>query len=237
MTLEVKNLTKEYIRGRTAFRAVNNVSFVVRPGDFINIIGRSGSGKSTLVNMIACLLSPTEGSVEIDGLNITSLKDKEASVYRNSKIGYISQGQSTLASLNVLDNVRVPFHLSKRKGTSEEAARSLLEQTGIAHLSEAFPRHLSGGELKRVAIARALINQPDFVIADEPTSDLDVQTTAEIMNLLKNVAETGTAVIMITHDMEALEYGSRTFVMEAGILTERASDLSRSGTQPLRCRK
>ncbi len=224
MALEVRNLTKEYIRGRTAFAAVNNVSFVVRPGDFVNIIGRSGSGKSTLVNMIACLLTPTEGSIEIDGSDITALKDKEASAYRNSKIGYISQGQSTLASLNVLDNVRVPFHLSKREGTSKEAALLLLERIGISHLAAAFPKHLSGGELKRVAIARALINHPDYVIADEPTSDLDVQTTAEIMELLKNIAETGTAVMMITHDMEALEYGSRTFVMDAGMLTECAGN-------------
>lgn len=221
MALEVKNLTKEYIRGRKAFQAVKDVSFTVRPGDFVNIIGRSGSGKSTLVNMIACLLTPTEGSIEIDGLNIVNLEDKAASAYRNSKIGYISQGQSTLASLSVLDNIRVPFYLSKRKGNPEKTALSLLDRTGIPHLADSFPKHLSGGELKRVAIARALLNHPDYVIADEPTGDLDIRTTAEIMELLKDIAETGTAVIMVTHDLEALEYGNRIFVMEAGRLTER----------------
>ncbi len=221
MALEVKSLTKEYTRGRKIFRAVNRVSFTVCRGDFVNIVGRSGSGKSTLVNMLACLLTPTEGSIEIDGLNIGDLHDKAASAYRNSKIGYISQGQSTLASLNVLDNVRVPFYLSKREGNPEKEAHFLLERTGISHLADTYPKHLSGGEVKRIAIARALINQPDYVIADEPTSDLDVRTAAEIMKLFKEIAETGTAVVMVTHDLEALEYGNRTFVMEEGRLTER----------------
>ncbi len=229
MALEVKSLTKEYTRGRKIFRAVNRVSFTVCRGDFVNIVGRSGSGKSTLVNMLACLLTPTEGSIEIDGLNVGDLQDKAASAYRNSKIGYISQGQSTLASLNVLDNVRVPFYLSKREGSPEKEARFLLERTGISHLADTYPKHLSGGEVKRIAIARALINQPDYVIADEPTSDLDVRTAAEIMKLFKEIAETGTAVVMVTHDLEALEYGNRTFVMEEGRLTERTIDGSLVG--------
>lgn len=221
MPIELKNLTKEYKRSGSAFRAVDDVNLYIEPGNFVNIIGRSGSGKSTLLNLLAGLLSPTSGSIEVDGQNVLLWNDKEASAYRNSKIGYIAQGQSALSGLTVLDNVRAPYNFVKRKGDSVELAQSLLRQVGISHLCNAYPKQLSGGELKRVAVARALINHPNYVIADEPTSDLDAQTTIEIMNLFKGIAENGTAVLMVTHELDILDYGSRTFVMDAGVLTER----------------
>jgi ABC-type lipoprotein export system ATPase subunit len=220
MALTVTNLTKEYVRGKIPFKAVNDVNFTVKSGDFITIIGRSGSGKSTLLNVIAGLLRPTSGSIEIDGINIVSLSDKEASQYRNSKIGYVPQGQSTLASLSVIDNVRLPYYLFKREKDITELALSLLNKTGIFHLKDTYPKQLSGGELKRIAIARALINSPDYIILDEPTSDLDTQTTKEIMELLKEISEAKTAVIMVTHEMDVLEYGDDTYVMDSGVLTK-----------------
>ncbi len=223
MPIELKQLTKEYKRGTAVFRAVNGVDLVLEKGDFINIIGRSGSGKSTLLNLIAGLLSPSSGRIEVDNQDIAAWDDKAVSAYRNTKIGYISQGQSTLSNLTVLDNVRLPYHLQKRNGSSQERALSLLEQTGIAHLANAYPRQLSGGELKRVAIARALINKPDYILADEPTGDLDVQTTTEIMELFKQITENKTAVLMVTHELDVLEYGSRTLVMDLGVLSERAA--------------
>lgn len=218
MAIEVKKLTREYARKNELFKAVSEVSLNVEKGEFVNIIGRSGSGKSTLLNMIAGLLTPTSGKIEIDGSDIFSMKDGEASKFRNSKIGYISQGSSALSSLTVLDNVRVPYHLRNRGKDSVKPAWVRLKQTGISHLSYVYPKQLSGGELKRVAIARALINNPDYVIADEPTGDLDAETTLEIMKLLKGVADNGTGVIMVTHELDVLGFGSRTYLMADGTL-------------------
>ncbi len=221
MPLTLNNLTKEFKRGDTSFKAVNDVSLSVEPGDFVCIIGRSGSGKSTLLNMVSGLLTPTSGSIEVDGQYILSLSDREASRYRNSKVGYVLQGQSALANLTVLDNVRLPRYFDKRDNDDVEEALRLLKKVGIEHLAGAYPRQLSGGELKRVSIARALINNPDYLIADEPTSDVDAQTTAEILELIKSITQKGTAVLVVTHELDMLEYGNRTLVMEAGVLTER----------------
>jgi putative ABC transport system ATP-binding protein len=220
MSIEVKGITKEYKRGSQTFCAVNEVNLSVAQGEFVSIIGRSGSGKSTLLNIIAGLTEPTSGSIEADGKDISLLCDREASYYRNSKIGYISQGQSVLSNLTVLDNVRLPYFFFKRGGNSTESALKLLGRVGIPHLAGAYPRQLSGGELKRVIIARALINSPLYVIADEPTSDLDAQTTAEIMKLFKEITQNGTAVLMVTHELDTVGFGNRVFVMEAGKLSE-----------------
>ncbi|MDR0983801.1 MAG: ABC transporter ATP-binding protein [Ruminococcus sp.] len=221
MSLNIQNLTKEYKRGGRIFSAVNNVNLSVNSGDFISIIGRSGSGKSTLLNLLAGLISPTSGEVLIDGKNINSCNDKELSAYRNEIIGYIPQGQSVLSNLTVLNNVRVPFYFAKRTGDSEEKAQKLLNQVGISHLSYSYPKHLSGGELKRVYIARALINNPKILLADEPTGDLDVQTTKEIMEIFRDISQSGTAVLMVTHEPDTLQYGNKTFVMDGGILQEK----------------
>jgi putative ABC transport system ATP-binding protein len=148
--------------------------------------------------------------------------DAEASIYRNKTIGYIPQGQSTLANLTVLDNVRLPFHLAKRDGDGTGRALMLLEDVGISHLADSFPRHLSGGEQKRVAVARALMNAPEALFADEPTSDLDEQTTAQIMLLLQSAARNGTAVLMVTHESDTLRYGNKSYEMRSGILSEIA---------------
>ncbi|SHH74682.1 putative ABC transport system ATP-binding protein [Sporobacter termitidis DSM 10068] len=221
MLLEVKDLTKEYQRGKAPFKAIDRVNLSVSSGDFVSIIGRSGSGKSTLLNLIAGLLSPTSGSIEADGQDILSYHDKAASLYRNSKIGYVPQGHSVLANLTVLDNVRLPFYFFKRAGGAEEKALSLLGQVGIPHLAPSYPKELSGGELRRVSIARALINDPGILIADEPTSDLDTQTTAEIMGLFRRISGSGTAVLMVTHELDTVDYGNRVLTMASGRLTER----------------
>jgi len=219
--LQINGLTKEYQRGGIPFSAVNNVILSVSPGDFICITGRSGSGKSTLLNLIAGLLKPTSGSITIEGRDTSTFNDEEASLYRNSKIGYIPQGQSVLANLTVLDNVRLPFYLFRHEGDSMAKAMSLLEQVGIRHLAHMYPRQLSGGELRRVSIARALINDPMMIIADEPTGDLDEQTTAEIMRLFRLISHKGMAVLLVTHDMNAAHAGNRFFIMDSGVLTEQ----------------
>jgi len=221
MLLDVRNLTKQFNRGRTTFKAVSGVSLTVAPGDFVSIIGRSGSGKSTLLNLIAGLLKPTSGCIVLDGQDVSSLDDKAVSRYRNATIGYIPQGHSILANLTVLDNVRLPFFLMKYKGDVTEKAMSLLKEVGIRHLAAMYPGQLSGGELRRVSIARSLINEPVLLMADEPTSDLDAQTTGEIMSLFSRIAQNGTAILMVTHEPDTLDFASRVFRMESGILTER----------------
>jgi putative ABC transport system ATP-binding protein len=221
--LEFKELTKEYKRGGRAFNAVNSVSLSVEPGDFISIIGRSGSGKTTLLNMGAGLLHPTGGSVFFDGRDIYRLGDKDISFLRNEKIGYVPQGQSLLSNFTVFDNVCIPWFLFKREGDVEGRAFILLEKVGISHLAASYPRELSGGEMRRAAIARSLINQPRLLIADEPTGDLDVQTTAEIMRLFSRIAEEGTAVLIVTHELDTLNYGNKTYSMDAGNLSPHAA--------------
>lgn len=141
--------------------------------------------------------------------------------YSNSKVGYIPQGYSTLSNLTVLDNVRLPFFLFKREGNASERALHLLEQVGIQHLAQSYPKHLSGGELRRVSIARALINNPAMLIADEPTSDLDAQTTIDIMKLFNQISKNGTAILMVTHELDTVDYGNSVHVMDSGILTQR----------------
>jgi len=219
MVLEVKGLCKEYMRGSQPFYAVDHVDFSMDKGDFVSIIGRSGSGKSTMLNLIAGLLDPTEGTVTIAGQCLSGLDDEALSAVRNTVLGYVPQGQTILSNLNVLDNVRLPFYFSKREGASTARAMELLERVGIGHLAESLPKELSGGELRRVSIARALMCSHDLLILDEPTSDLDPETTSEIMELLQSLAKQGTAILMVTHELDTTTYGNRTYVMDRGRLT------------------
>jgi putative ABC transport system ATP-binding protein len=228
MLLEMSDLTKEYKRNSNPFTAVNRVSLSVGAGDFVSIIGRSGSGKTTLLNMVAGLLEPSSGSIAVDGRSILSLSDRELSLLRNSRIGYVPQGQSLLANLSVLENVTLPAFLFNSKHNEAETeelgirALDLLEQVGITPLAASYPRQLSGGELRRVSIARALINKPAILIADEPTGDLDSETTAGIMELFSRIARDGAAVLIVTHELDTLKYGNRVYRMEAGTLAETA---------------
>lgn len=222
MTIEVKNLEKKYIQGKHGGRQIDvlkGVSLTVSSGEFISISGRSGSGKSTLVNIIAGLTVPTSGGVFCDGKDIFVFNDAEMSHYRNVIIGCVPQGHSALSSLTVLDNVRLPFHLKQREGDSAEIAEKLLKQFQIEALADNLPKSLSGGELKRMAIARALINKPGFLLLDEPTGDIDAETTRVIMHIFRKSADEGMAVLMITHDPDTMEYADRSFVMKDGILT------------------
>ncbi|MDR2370349.1 MAG: ABC transporter ATP-binding protein [Treponema sp.] len=221
--LELRELSKEYRRGGRVFNAVNRVNLSVEPGDFISITGRSGSGKTTLLNMGAGLLNPTGGTVLFEGKDVYTLRDKDISFLRTEKIGYVPQGQSLLSNFTDFDNVRIPWALFKRGGDVEGRAFTLLEKVGISHLAASYPKELSGGEMRRAAIARALVNKPRLLIADEPTGDLDTETTAEIMKLFKAVAQEGTAVLIVTHELDTLDYGNKTYSMDAGNLAPRAA--------------
>lgn len=220
--INVNNLSKSFRRGERDFFAIDNVSFDVKEKDFINIIGKSGSGKSTLLTLLSAIIEPTSGDIFVEGKNFSSMNDEEKSGYRNEFIGYVPQSLGTLPTLNVLDNVRLPYFFKKREGDGIERARMLLDMCGILDLEDDFCKNLSGGELKRVLIARALMNEPKILIADEPTSDLDSKTTIEIMNMLKEINEKGTTIIIVTHDNDLLKYGSRLLEMTDGKLNEVA---------------
>jgi putative ABC transport system ATP-binding protein len=221
MELAIRNLSKNFTQGDREVPALKNVNLTVSEGEFISIIGRSGSGKSTLLNIVSGLLEPSDGEILYDGQNISELSDEELSYIRNSKVGYIMQGKSLLSGLSVIDNVLLPFYLFKRDGDATLRARKLLKQMGILHLENAYPSKLSGGELRRVAIARALITSPEILLADEPTSDLDMDNTEEIMKLLREASDGGTTVIMVTHELDTLKYGEGVYVMEEGILSKK----------------
>lgn len=293
--LELVDLTRQFVRRGTPFDAVSHVDLTIDAGEFVAIVGRSGNGKSTLINMVAGLVRPSLGTVRVDGREVTELSDKELSLLRNRTIGFVTQSQTLLGNLTVLDNVilpatmfpdALPFMEAENKddaavqkqnnmaetepcieseadngsasdenstesstepdpfmpdviapitGTDQslysalgqpdvltERAKHLLTQLGVADLADSYPRELSGGEMRRVSIARALMNQPKLLIADEPTGDLDQESTDIVMQLLRSQADNGTAILMVTHDPDALEYVDKVYRMDAGVLSMAA---------------
>lgn len=220
MLIAMENLTKTYTRGREQFNAVDTVNLMISPGEFINIIGRSGSGKSTLLNIIAGLLPPTAGQVKFQDTDLYQLNDSGLADLRNQHLGYIPQNFGALHNLTVFDNVRLPHYLFNREGDPNGRVAYLLEEVGLAALSEMLPGQLSGGELRRMLIARALVNNPEVLLADEPTANLDVETTKEIMKLLEKINRNGTTVIMVTHETDTLHFGNKLLKMASGCLTQ-----------------
>lgn len=239
MELKATKISRQYRRqgkGTNIFTAVQETDLLLSSGKLVEIEGRSGSGKSTILNMMAGILAPTAGKIELDGQDLYAMSDKELSLLRNHRIGMIPQGQTGLRALTVLENVLLPamlypqeetgVHKDKKEGqkTSGEndltaRALSLLEQVGIAHLKDAGPDELSGGELRRLAIARALIMDPGIILADEPTADLDDENTRAVLLLLRKCADEGRAVLLVTHEREAAAYADEVFRMNEGVLS------------------
>ena len=215
--LKIKDLCKKY-KNRNSF-AVDNVNLEIHSGDFVNIIGRSGSGKSTLLNMLAGMLTPTSGEINFDGENFLQKNDTELSRIRNEKIGFIPQWSCALGNLTVSENILLPFYLYPHNGDGEGFAYILMERLGIEKLANSYPAELSGGELRRVLIVRALINRPQIIIADEPTSDLDSETSKNIMQEFSDLNSDGTTLLLVSHDLDTLQYGNRVYEMREGRLT------------------
>ena len=220
MKLRAEGIQKKFYRvhgDSNYFCAVDTLDFELPEGRLTEITGRSGSGKSTLLNMLAGLLKPTAGRVLWDDTDIYALTDAKLSALRNRAVGVVPQGQTGLHSLTVLENVLLPSRLYG-KGAPEAEAKKLLETVGIAELAQARPGELSGGEMRRMAIARALIMKPGILLADEPTGDLDDENTGIVLRLLRGVADTGTAVLLVTHEAEAAKYADSVWRMNAGTL-------------------
>lgn len=230
MLLQCIQITRRYERkGKVLCTAVKDAGFDVSKDDFISIIGKSGSGKSTLLNMIAGLLRPTAGTILLEGNEIWAGDEGKIAFLRNSKLGYIPQGVSLLGNLTAMDNVRLPHFLHKREGDGVKRAEALLERVGLKGYEGRYPSELSGGEMKRVAIARALMNDPVLLLADEPTADIDEETTESIMELFAEICSDGTAILMATHELENIKYGKRVLKMSGGVLTEEEMEIYKKG--------
>ncbi len=220
MTLTAENITRQYFRksrGSNFFLALKETDLINEPGRLIEVCGRSGSGKSTLLNILAELLTPTTGRVMYDDADIYAMEDAERSKFRNLNMGIIPQGQTGLHSLTVLENVTLPCAMYGEKAPNGRAME-LLEQVGIAELASAYPNELSGGEMRRLSIACAMLRNPGVILADEPTGDLDDENTHAVLRLLREAADKGAAVLLVTHENEAAKYIDSVFVMEGGTL-------------------
>ena len=201
LVLEVRNVDKIFGEGETAIYALKNVSFSIKKGEFILIVGSSGSGKSTLLNMIGLLDRPTNGQVFIDGINTSNLNDNQISSFRNSKLGFIFQFSNLLSDLTVLENVILPRQIERTDTNATEEAKSLLKTVGLESQMNKYTNKVSGGQAQRVAICRALITKPTIVLADEPTGNLDsvsAETTIQLMKSLNR--KLGQTFIIVTHD-------------------------------------
>ncbi len=207
--IEVKGVTKDYPLGKTTVHALRGVDLTVEEGAFMSIIGPSGSGKTTLLNIIGCIDTPTSGSVKVHGDEITELEDKKITDLRLHKIGFIFQTFNLIPVLNVRENVEFPLLLMKKHSKGEITARAekLITEVGLMEYIEHKPAELSGGQRQRVAIARALVSNPDIVLADEPTANLDSETSESILELMRELNEKEkTTFIFSTHDPEVLKY-------------------------------
>ena len=209
--IEAIKLNKSFITPRGRIDVLKNFSFSINERSFVGITGKSGAGKSTLLSIIAGLQKQESGSLIINDIELNNLDDKELSGFRNQNIGFISQEQSFLENFTVLDNVRLPAFLGKKKIDDTSAkeitirAEQLLDSLGIAHLAQNFPSTLSGGENHRVLIARALINNPQILLADEPTDSVDSERTDEIIKIFRRLADEGKTILIASHDKEALK--------------------------------
>jgi putative ABC transport system ATP-binding protein len=219
--MELVDVTKVYQQGRRTVHAVRGVSLSVAAGEFVSIMGPSGSGKSTLMHLLGALDTPTTGKAIFMGKDLAAMSDRERSLLRRNRIGFIFQFFNLLPTLTAVENVALPLLLGGKSRSSalRESALSL-DRVGMAHRTEHFPEEMSGGEMQRVAVARALVSEPEAILCDEPTGNLDSANSTEILRLLRSLPESGRrSVVMVTHDKNAAAYGDRLVTIRDGLLS------------------
>jgi putative ABC transport system ATP-binding protein len=217
--IQLEHIHKIYHTGEVDVHAVKDVSLAIKKGEFVAIMGASGSGKSTMMNMLGCLDRPTEGSYNLDGVDVSKLDRDELATIRNQKIGFVFQGFNLLSRTTALENTELPLmynrtHLHARQ--QRERAHHCLEIVGLGQRADHHPNQLSGGQQQRVAIARALVNQPAMLLADEPTGNLDTQTSIEIMGVFQKLNDEGITIVMVTHELDIASYTKRNIIMRDG---------------------
>lgn len=223
--IKLTNLEKIYRTKEIETVALENVNLDIQKGEFLSIMGPSGCGKSTLLNIIGLLDAPTAGTVEIAGTNTVSMNDKQLAAFRNKTLGFVFQSFHLINSLNVLDNVELPL-LYRNVSSSErrKAAEAVLEKVGLSHRMRHFPTQLSGGQCQRVAIARAIVGNPEIILADEPTGNLDSKNGAEVMQLLTELNKEGTTIIMVTHSKHDASFAHRIINLFDGSIVSSVSE-------------
>jgi len=215
--VEIKDVCKIYNPGENEVRALDHVSLTIDEQEFVAIIGHSGSGKSTLMNMLGCLDVPTSGEYWLHGQDVSALSDDELSDIRNRQIGFIFQGFNLIPNLTALENVELPLiYRGVSKSVREELSVEALKKVGLEHRMDHKPSEMSGGQQQRVAIARAIAQAPPVILADEPTGNLDSNSTKEIMDILKGLHKEGRTVILITHDNEIAAQAKRVIKIRDG---------------------
>ena len=210
--IELKGINKIYRTDEVETQALENVNLNVQKGEFLSVMGPSGCGKSTLLNIMGLLDTPTSGTIEINGTNTAQMNDKELAAFRNRTLGFVFQSFHLINSLNVLDNVELPLLYRKMSSSERTAlAKQVLEKVGMTHRMRHMPTQLSGGQCQRVAIARAIVGNPEIILADEPTGNLDSKMGAEVMDLLHQLnREDGRTIVMVTHNEAQAKQTART---------------------------
>ncbi|MEM2121794.1 MAG: ABC transporter ATP-binding protein [Candidatus Woesearchaeota archaeon] len=222
VVIKLENVWKIYDFGNSKVEVLKGLNLEVKKGEFLVIMGPSGAGKSTTMNMIGCLDVPTHGKIYLDGIDISKLSDSELARLRGKKIGFVFQQFNLIQSLNALENVMLPMMFQNiPKEERIRRAKELLERVGLGKRIYHKPRQLSGGEQQRVAIARALSNDPEFILADEPTGNLDTKSGAAIINLLKELHNDGKTIILVTHDARLTEHANRVVYLIDGKFVDR----------------
>jgi putative ABC transport system ATP-binding protein len=217
--IRLEEVHKTYRSGEVDVHAVQGVSLVIGKGEFVAIMGASGSGKSTLMNILGCLDRPTEGTYLLDGIAVSGLSRGALATIRNFKIGFVFQSFNLLSRTTALENVELPmFYSGKLLPLRVQRARALkaLEKVGLADRASHRPSQLSGGQQQRVALARALVNEPELVLADEPTGNLDSRTSIEMMGLFQTLNDAGITIVMVTHELDIASYCKRIIIMRDG---------------------
>jgi putative ABC transport system ATP-binding protein len=226
--IDAQELTRTYRMGDSEIRAVNGISFDVKSGEFVALLGTSGSGKSSLLNLIAGLDTPTGGSVSVAGRDLARMSREELARYRRSTVGMVFQAFNLVPAMTVLENVELPMRFAEvPRERRMERARNALERVGLGHRLTHRPSELSGGEQQRASLARALVNAPSLLLADEPTGNLDSRTGSEIMDLIHAIHLEGTTVLMVTHERSLAElYATRFIFLRDGKLVEDPAEVT-----------
>jgi putative ABC transport system ATP-binding protein len=219
--VKLEGIHKTYSNGEIQVRAVRGVTLEIHRGDFVALMGASGSGKSTLMNLLGCLDRPTSGRYFLDGIDVSGLDRNELADIRNQKLGFVFQGFNLLARTTALENVELPMLYSQQRISSRvmrDRAMQALEIVGLGKRFDHYPSQLSGGQQQRVAIARALVNQPQVLLADEPTGNLDSRTSVEVMGVFQRLNDQGITILMVTHELDIAHYCRRNLILRDGVI-------------------
>ena len=219
LVIKIRNITRDFPLGNEIVKVLKGIDLDIERGEYVALMGPSGSGKSTLMNLLGCLDTPTSGSYELNGNDVSNMTDDELAEIRNKEIGFVFQTFNLLPRTTALENVALPMiYAGASKSERTERAKQVLTDVGLADRMDHRPNQLSGGQRQRVAVGRALVNKPSIILADEPTGNLDSKTSEEIMNLFNDIHKAGNTVIVVTHEEDIAERAHRIIRLRDGVV-------------------